>query len=1658
MEKKTTSYFGEYLKYSIFLCIQTKIFFFLLSLLEIFDLITNLLDQIIRIFYKGKIFNINDDKLTKQILSASPYNYFFKYLSKTIKIEQYLSNNIYFMIFYFALIIHFIIFFLSLPIKDYNIVPKLERNIYYKIVVNFYNFIFYRIFTIYAFDLFSREIMKLLFIKEYKIIDYILLFVFFLFLITIYIWHLIYIQSITIWTNIIYFEKSISFPFDNYFSSKYDIMLLTIKLIILINKNYYYFNGNIIDYIILFNIFLIFVIFYGYSLYLIYIYFFSVNCLYIFQNFYNLMRHFNILLIFELIPLRIIFHDKDGFRLFYFFLAFFIFFDLFIIVNFLFEIVYTKGIKCQNYLSVGTFIGINKIDITNFITQWIINHKSECLNDNCPICLELINNEEIENNEKVEIQRNTIIIKENNKLKLNINKDKINENNSNSINKIFTPYKFNIILLSLLKKYENDFNYEDSIRYDFLYLSGLFLSNYNIEFLLYSDLYLLMQKYKNNINIVVIIRLIFNTLQKSNQTHIKNFDLLKKNDNLLLSLKNFIKDYENFIIFSTKSPDNYLDMSVKFKDFKETVKIMHSIFKKNTERDYQLIIMRFAYDSLLHKKHKHENLFDYSIYYEFLSDRFETDKIILIKYLIDKDIFTIIKCSKDFIKYEGSNFENIFPNYLKKILIENFKIQLKNNEQKDYNQIFETIIKNINYNNIDNDNFIEAFRMEYFIYLSLNINELFIFGKKYSIGKNEYIIFEHKKDKTDIIFAFSFKIYKYLGITPEMLLFLRKLGIFLEKESIFINKNGTNEYIFKFSTYYPIFKKIISNEALVDFPDYSTILERKNEIHRLAKEEKEIIFIISLKSKYNYFSSSLDIYDIKEQIKKNGRFKRKALEYREKSENSEEISNELSGEKIFEFNNQSLSSADIVSSFSFNSNKDLSQLTGNNKGKQSDKNYERIKSLKTINRFTLIILLFDIFLIILSIFFLILEVKEYNFFKNILDLFQTFKIFKRGIESASCSLVLNYKFIQEIDNKTKDVLSTINIYENYSNTIMKQFPSMNSLQKIYKVIQAEIYGKNPYIVESFNKYLTELFKINNKAINRIKDLQGFYVSLQKEDKITLYLSYSNFISLCREYNNFLSNLLLDNIYLTQNISLLNLEMVNELNYNIHSQYDFEFTSTIKYMILLVFVYPSIHIGLAESSYFMQQEFHNSIDFMEKFMIIFFILFMSLHIILIIIMICFFVIYLKLLKININSANKLFMDKKYIIFQSQRLELLKILTTLYSVNPVNLFDKINILEEKYKRKTHQDRQPVKNEFKNLLDAQNNINIEDYKKNKERISNVSYNNIENINASKTFKDKEDKKENKNNEKLENNNNENNEEDDENSPLVIKNYTISQKLFNKTIITYKYIFIYLFIIYFIYCIIFFIFVMLGINRLRSAIIYCEVNNKIDELIYDNLNSIIFMYITNSTPYFYNGLIYGNTTKNYLEIGINNLYSNIQQKENIEYLHSNLFPPINIFTKLNCSESYIQDENFIEAANILYMDYNEYIRALCDVFPVAKTNNDLNILYEILYMTEELYRNFETNNYNFIFKNYLLNPIFCECFTLLFTFNKIIRTYFNDHIYPEEVYNISKYFRTLIIAYLVLSVIFEIIFFIILNFTILQKIKYKNELMLDFIDSLKF
>jgi hypothetical protein len=258
-------------------------------------------------------------------------------------------------------------------------------------------------------------------------------------------------------------------------------------------------------------------------------------------------------------------------------------------------------------------------------------------------------------------------------------------------------------------------------------------------------------------------------------------------------------------------------------------------------------------------------------------------------------------------------------------------------------------------------------------------------------------------------------------------------------------------------------------------------------------------------------------------------------------------------------------------------------------------------------------------------------------------------------------------------------------------------------------------------------------------------------------------------------------------------------------------------------------------------------------------------------------------------------------------------------------------------------------------------------------------------------------------------------------------------------------------------IYCLVFFIVVLLGCKRLGYLVNYCEVNNEIDGYLFDNFNTLLYMYITNSTSTFYGQIIHDKKDIDYLNEGINDFYAAIQDKETIELEHKNMFPPIYDIINLDCSQGMMEDNYFESAAKILGIDYNKYFQVICTAFPVATTGNDNTMLFEVLYMIDQLYHRFENLDFPLMF-NQMHNSVLFDCYTLVLTLNRIIRNYFNNYIFIEEVNEQFKYFSTLIILYLVFNMILEIIVFLILNMGIIYQIKYNNKLMLDFISSLKF
>ena len=528
---------------------------------------------------------------------------------------------------------------------------------------------------------------------------------------------------------------------------------------------------------------------------------------------------------------------------------------------------------------------------------------------------------------------------------------------------------------------------------------------------------------------------------------------------------------------------------------------------------------------------------------------------------------------------------------------------------------------------------------------------------------------------------------------------------------------------------------------------------------------------------------------------------------------------------------------------------------------------------------------------------------------------------------------------------------------------------------------------------------------------------------------------------------------------------------------------------LKDMILLILIFPFIHDGLKETSYLIEELFDNSLKTIEEYLIIFYIILLLFHALLYVICIIFLISYIKMLKLNIFTSNKLFNDKKFLDMQNKRLEQIKIMNNLYSEHPMKIAEKIDIIDELYRKKTKEENATNKagNKALNQLENQASISNDDTsttgdlnsksgedtlskmqgQKKNEQVSDKAYNSLDsNIKNNKNIKQVKsfhgmDNKLNavknaaNNNEQINTNNNFEN--------IVNKNIKLSNKVFKSVINMECYTLYLTFGFYYLFNIILFILVYQEKNKINNLIEYCKINNSIDGYIFDNINSITYLYVTNSTSRFYSSLTNDGEQFDYVQRGINTLYDLIQQKDSIENKYNNIFPRLNQKTNLNCSISIIEDSYFqraiMEGFDKTKDDYQNYGKALCKLFPVASTGSDSNIMLEILYNCEILYQKYKPNKYfDEIINLYVKDNKLFGLYTIILTLNRLIRTYFNDEIFIGEVDGIFNSFSYLFIIYLVLSALLEIAIFFILNFFVISDVRNTNKLLNDFMTSLKF
>ena len=1732
--KSIKNNFSEYFKKSVVYLIKSKIIFFIFLSFECIEIATNITYDISVLFRYNHIYNYKYNKLSTIILTISPYHYFFNFMKKHIS-EDYTVNGISLIIIVFFYILFFVYFLNPRMIEKESENNNEEYAYYYrKFFINFFDYILYRVLPLYSLDICTREIIMLSVKDNYKATDLILLFFSTIFLLLISFFHIIYYIEICSWSNFNVIDSCLKeYPYDQFFSAKFDIMCFFLKMLITFNLNYIMFHDDLIDFIAIFISSIIIISFLSFFIFTFIIIFYSESVMYFHLSFYNKLRIFYILFIFECVLFRLILNTNEDHIPFIIYLIICFFLNCYIIIIGFDNLVLKRVIINQNYLGVCWFIQGNDIDIQHFIAEWITYHKTLCVYKHCLICREVGNKEKnyfgdyCLNDNKINTKNFLGQIQNAaSKKKTSVNKKQA-ISSENLINKIFPPYKFSQILLKMAERRKKFMDHDDLIRFDFLHIMVLFLSEVSIEFHLFNELSKLIWKYCENKNVYVSLLLVYDIIKKSNLDIIKGYDIIKKNEELRNNLTEYIKIYENFIKYGDKSPLNYIQISGEFHKFKEVVKDIHILFKKNIECNYQLLLMRYAYESLLHLQFKNMQPFDLNYYSDFLDFHFSNDKIILMKYFIEYDYFLIIKGSKELLKFQGKLFSKIFPPLFEHSAMNKFKEQLINQEQKDKKPLFEFFMKSMSLN--QNLGFVESIKMKYFIYPTNSINELFI-QASYVNNYNNLMIFEDI-GKEEILVTFSPQMYKVIGLTPDMISSLKKTMNYITFNSLFhfknSNDNNQNYYSkdisgfnnsnifdtdyhhnnnielnqnknehednlcnFQYKAYYPYYLSLVSN-LLRDNTNFSQVKEKVAEISNLAKEQKEISFLVFKKFELEIGNNKYIMYTLKEHKK---RMKGEKTMDREHSDlklgdlsgsRSDEYSNG-DDQDDSEFNDQFegkgknlVASTLSLASFSGSALSTNSSLT---RGKKEVKNDEKNKRAEELKRYTIIILIFSIFLIMICIIFLILGINQNKNFQELFNLFDKFKKFKRGAESSSLSLISNYKYY------SSEYKEGTNMYQKYSNEVQDIDPIFIDVP-IYKLIQTEIRMKYSKIMNDFYEYKKEMFILGSDVSDHISSISGYSYSLIEDNGLYFIKRKTDLIDLIRQYNNIIITFLQNGTYTNELFCLVNIgEKINGSTYlEFHNKNEI-IDRNLKDMILLILIFPFIHEGLKQTSYLIEELFDNSLKTIEEYLIIFYIILLLLHAVLYVICIIFLTSYIKMLKINIFSSNKLFNDKKFLDMQNKRIEQIKIMNNLYSEHPMKIAEKIDIIDELYRKKTKEENATNKtgNKTINTLESQASIVDEgstagdlNSKSSEDTLSKMQGQKKNDVNADKTYMALDSIKNNKNirqvkslqeiNGKLNNgktgaNNNEQINASNNYENIVNKNIKLSNKVFRTVINKECYTLYITFGFYYLFNIILFILVYKEKNKMNNLIEYCKINNSIDGYIFDNINSITYLYVTNSTSNFYSTLSNEEQEEfDYVQRGINTLYDLIQQKDSIEKKYNNIFPRLNQKINLNCSENIINDayfqKAFIEGFNKNENDYQNYGKALCKLFPVASTGSDSNIMLEILYNCEILYQKYKPNkDFDEIINLYVKENKLFGLYTIILTLNRLIRTYFNDQIFIEEVDSIFDSFSYLFIVYLILSVLIEIIIFFVLNFCVISDVRNTNKLLSDFMSSLKF
>lgn len=755
----------------------------------------------------------------------------------------------------------------------------------------------------------------------------------------------------------------------------------------------------------------------------------------------------------------------------------------------------------------------------------------------------------------------------------------------------------------------------------------------------------LIRKYSVSDNKIIInnLNLFLKYLTKNNiekyeehnviQCYLKTITILKQTNEKML---NFLSK------ISTQTGNNIIVLSRELEKAKKYVKknMLYLRDKKAiSQDDYVIILIKQIYEFFFNVK---INKYGGDIMEDFLENvnqHFKDDKFILLNYSFKQNTFEILKVGHELISYLNKKLFCLFPNQFEvsghKLLL---KSLLKNAMKKDF--LYDFLIR------LD-DEFIRMIQVKFLIIPSFYMRDILLEGK-YFIDNASIVVFKkYKKSYLMTLKTFSHDLFSFFYLYPSWINYLNSRNCELIFEGLFKKTlENNNIYTFNYHEYSLIYKSI--SYYLKDNYDEDLINKYIDELQYLSVEKAGLSVSIDLQYTIDNDKVSYYVYKCSITCKTN---------------QHQTIYTNIpipSCDNDIAFTN--LRKRQYNTLHSYNS---LVSLTNesHNMTLNNFNNNKNTNNLTTYSKFSLVV---NFFIIICCIVFLFTGVRSFNKLKEVHNIKENFNNSRQYFMNSYLALF----FISKNYNNTNNY--DFNDYFIHSQTNFNSFIKEDIRYNLYYLkfyfhsFYAQVYSSyfNKQLVTLLDKNFTYYYfsNINNLLSTNFKIFK-FY------DSITQFLNNGEVII------NSVDEILLDTF--TFNHSYFDYSNLLKFSRN-KSQ-------IAMYEIIINYIQYDLIFRLINTQLenFYEQQIIESFNNIYYFSIGFIVG----HLILI--LICFIV--LKNLQKIILANNKIYSElltSEKVKFLKQKFEALSNLYCLYSYNPTKAFKSVKSIQKNSKLYTEQ----------------------------------------------------------------------------------------------------------------------------------------------------------------------------------------------------------------------------------------------------------------------------------------------------------------------------------------------------------------------------------